>query len=462
MALLAVLFAIAAGVWMIPLVHRGAVLVIGSVVLTVGTVFGPAFFSIDGPIQISLDRILWLGLMGVVVLQWRTGDVRFPQLGRVDFAVIAFAVWLLVSCKRGGPVPDGSSPLARWIFFIAVPVSMYFAARMTLDRDRALRFFNVSLLWLGVYLAITAVLEVRGFHSLVFPRFISDPEFVEFYGRGRGPLLNPAGNGIVLTMSLVVAAVRFFEGGRLGKVVYAGIGLVLAAGIYATLTRSVWLGAAAALGVLALIYTPRWFRVLGLVAVVGLGGVMTTGLKDEILSLKRDKNLSAADAAKSVSLRPLLALVAFEMFKTHPIAGHGYGHYKEHAPVYHTVRDYDLPLEQARPYIQHNVWLSILVDTGLVGLSLMLALFAIFGIFGWKLAAVSTATSAERELGMVAMGLLVAYVINGLFHEVSIIEMIHMYLFFTAGLLVSAMMRNDAPEPAEPERAVRTPRELAV
>ena len=51
------------------------------------------------------------------------------------------------------------------------------------------------------------------------------------------------------------------------------------------------------------IHAPRWVRVMGLAAVVMLGGAMALGLKDQLVRLKRDKHLTAADAEKSMQTR---------------------------------------------------------------------------------------------------------------------------------------------------------------
>ena len=444
MGLLVALFSLAAMVWVIPILRSGRMLPLVTLVLLTGTVLGPSFFAIDGPFQLSLDRMLWVGVVGVCLIRWRMGDFQIPKPSRTDFVVIGIAVWLLLSCLRGGPVPDGSSPIARWFFFVAMPVSMYAMARCIRIADQDLRWLFRALLALSLYLAVTALFELLGLRSLVFPRFISDPTIWEFYGRARGPLLNPAGNGILLTVGLVITTLGFLQGSLRAKVIYATLSLLIVAGLYATLTRSVWVGAIASLAVISLIYAPRWVRVQGMMTAIFFAAVMAGGLQSQLVAMKRDKNLSAADAAKSVELRPLLAVVAFEMFQDRPIIGHGYGHYVEQSPPYHTDRSWELPLEQARPYIQHNVLLSILVDTGMVGLLGFASLFVMLASIGWTLARNEQLPSfgwghqsPQRDLGMVLLGLLAAYLVNGLFHEVSIIEMMHMFVFFIAGVAVT-------------------------
>lgn len=437
MIVLAILFALAAAVWLIPIVHRSRVTAIALVVLLTGTVLGPAFYSIDGPIRLSLDRLLWAGMFVVLAVRWRMGQLSMAGPSRVDWMLIILAGWLLGSALRGGEVTDGHPPLARWLFYIAMPIGMYAVSRCVEVTERDIQWLLAFLTGLGVYLGLTAVFEAGGMHALVYPKFILNEETWQFLGRGRGPLLNPAGNGIVLSISLTAALLRYFQADQGKKLLYLIAALIIACGIAATLTRSVWIGAGLAGGMIAMVNAPRTVRVLGLAVVVVFGGAMALGVKDQLIRLKRDRYLTAEDAAKSIELRPLLAVVAWEMFKDHPVAGHGFGQYREHSGPYHEIRSYGLPLEQARRYYQHNVVLSILVDSGLVGLTLLTTILGSLAGIGWQLARGRGVGKQQRAIGILLLGTLAAYLCNGMFHDVSVIPMVHMFLFYIAGLAVS-------------------------
>jgi len=437
MGLLVILFAIAAAVWLIPVIQQGRLFVIALLTLGVGTVFGPSYFHFEGPIQISLDRLLWGGMFVLAVVGLRIGYTKIPTLGRIDFVVAGLVGWTLISALSMEQQSGGTPPLARWLFYIAMPAGMYTIARALEIRTLDIRYLLGGSIALGAYLAVTALLEIFGARALVFPRFIADPEVWEFYGRGRGPLMNPSGNGILISIALVAAAIGGVYAPWRSKLMYGVIGIVLLGGLYATLTRSAWLGGLTALGIVALVYSPRWARVLALASMVLLGGASVAGLKEQLVRMKRDKNLTAEDAAKSMALRPLLAVVGWEMFKDHPIAGHGYGHYFANNDPYHNNRGYDLPLEQARSYAQHNVFLSLLVDTGLVGCGLLAVWLAMLGGIGWRLSRGANRLVEARWLGLLLLGTLLAYLCNGMFQDVMIIPMVHMFLFFIAGTAVT-------------------------
>ncbi len=451
MEFLVALFGISAVPWAVPLVRQGRLMHAATVVLVAGVLFGPSFFAVEAGVQLSIDRVLLLGLAGLIAVRWRVGEFSLRSFARTDWLLIGLVVWLFVRAIPAENIFGGTPPTSRWLAFVAMPAAMYIVARVVPMTDRDVgRFVNV-VIGLGLYLAVTAVLEVTGMHAFVFPRYIVDPAEWEFFGRGRGPLLNPVGNGIVLTAALTAAVCRFMQVGQRGKVGYLVAILLLGVGLAATLTRSVWIGAFLALAIAALVYLPRWVRVLGLAASVLLAGFMLVGLKDELMNLNRDNDLSAADAAKSVQLRPLLAIVAWEMFQDRPLIGHGYGGYLVSARPYHTVREYGLPLEMVRPYIQHNVFLSVLVESGLIGLLPLVVWGTIVAATAWSLIrrrsvpadsasrspGGSDSTGNDTALGLFALGLLAGYIGNGTFHDVSVIPMMNAFLFFTGGIVIS-------------------------
>ena len=89
MTLVAILFALASLVWMIPLLRSGRYIQLATLVLALGTFFGPDFYAIDGPIQISIDRVLFFVLVALAFVGLRLEMTKLPEFNRLDWLVIA-------------------------------------------------------------------------------------------------------------------------------------------------------------------------------------------------------------------------------------------------------------------------------------------------------------------------------------------------------------------------------------
>lgn len=422
---------IAGLVWAIVLFRYGD-LVAGCLgVLLVGSVFGHAFFHLS---VITADRLLIGGLIGTYFV-YRRLDLADPKpIEKSDLAVFLFVAVLAFSTLTNNWRLDGAQPLATLLFFFCLPVVMYWIGRQAKLTERSLftifSFFAVF----GVYLALTAFAETRQMWAVVFPKYIASPTHAEFFGRGRGPFLNPVGCGLYMSAGLF-GAVQWWPRCRVaGRSVVVLMVCVILLGVYCTLTRSVWLGAGIGLLMIVGLSVPKSWRVPLLIAVAIAGTSVVVAKSDTLNKFKRDKYVSAKDMSESASLRPILATVAWKMFLDHPLAGCGFGQYKQCDVEYLQLVVGDLDLEKARPYHQHNVFLAVLSQTGLLGLGAWMIMLGLWTRNAWLLWSSRHAPQWARQYALLTLALLAAYAFNGMFHDVTIINMVNMLLFFVAGV----------------------------
>jgi O-antigen ligase len=205
-------------------------------------------------------------------------------------------------------------------------------------------------------------------------------------------------------------------------------------GIFCTLTRSVWLGAGLGLFLLLALTVPRSWRLPVLGGMLLAAALVGATQWQHILAFKRDRGLGAQETAESVRLRPILAVVAWNMFQDRPLAGCGFGQYADQSTAYLADRSSGLPLENARQYTQHNVFLSLLAETGLLGLGLFFLLLALWARDAWRVWRSAAAPAWARQLALLFLVLVANYLASGMFHDLSLIFMVQMLLFFMAGL----------------------------
>jgi O-antigen ligase len=208
----------------------------------------------------------------------------------------------------------------------------------------------------------------------------------------------------------------------------------------------VWLGAAVSVAVVLWFALPRRIRIplfaSGLVAVC----VLVTIYGQRFVAFKRDVHATASDTAESVRLRPVLAMVAWKMVLDQPLTGCGFGQYTQACRRYLGDRDTTFVLEKARPFAQHNVILRLVTETGLPGAAMFVIVVLLWTMDGVRIWRNRDGPLWVRQVVLVFLATMAAYLANGMFHDVSQISMMttHLMLWagFTAGLRSWARRRS--------------------
>ena len=440
MSLVIVTAMLALAVWLAVLFKYGGVPTGVFLVAVTGIVLGHPFFHRDlGPVPLTLDRALLAIVAIVAFVGWRRRLWPAPPLSRTNIIGATFVALLLASTLTHDWRAQSFHPLATWLFFYALPFVAMLLVQCTSRFRGPIWVWLLGFAGLGIYLAVMAVCETRGWNAFVWPRFIVDPRFSEFFGRARGPLLNPISNGLLLSLSvtaLLLIARRLRQIGvhpRLLAVMPLAFVPLVAVGIALTLTRSVWLGAVLGLGTVAATLLPRRWILAGSCWAAVLAGAFLATEWEKLNAFKRDRDVSVAEMSESASLRPILATIAWKMFQDRPLLGFGFGQYGEASQPYCAARDTNLPLDKGRPFVQHNVYLSLLTETGLVGLAVYLAFLASAFADIRRILRSAEASPLQRDMARLALAGLVAYAVNGMFHEVAIMSMVHFVLFSLMG-----------------------------
>jgi FkbM family methyltransferase len=201
--------------------------------------------------------------------------------------------------------------------------------------------------------------------------------------------------------------------------------------IYFSYTRSIWIGTALA------IFVVLWLSLRGVWRTLIVGGLATAALLavavnlDKLTGLQREG--SATEAADSAGMRESFTYVSWQMFVDRPLWGCGFGHFFDEKLPYLSDRSTPLKLEEIRDYIHHNTYLSLLTETGVVGLGLFLAVLTCWIRVGWKLKRDGQPPWVKAQ-GVLLLGALATYGTQMMFHEVSYTSIDNSLIFFLAGL----------------------------
>lgn len=415
-------------------------IVVGGVAtVLVGTVLGHGFFNTNiGPIPITLDRLL-LGAVALVFLfRYLRLQEEFRGFDRTDIVVLGFLMVLTLSTFTHDWGFRDNLPISQLLFFVLLPVCLYFVIKHCHLSDRDLRFVFIAFSLLGVYLSLTAFAETREWTWAIFPKHISDPTVFEFLGRGRGPLQNPVANGMLIVVGcccsgLMIPHVRK-NPVRVGLAVAAV--LIGCLGTYSTLTRIIWLSLVIALFTLTWAPLPRRGKLLYGSFGIGLGVLLILVMNSGALnSFKRDKHVSTYDMSKSAGLRVVFFVIAKDMFADKPLFGHGFGQYRQAKMTYlDEVTEGNVATAQGARYIQHNIILSFLTETGLIGAFFLLTLLGTFAFVGWTVWFDPLSSLEARQTGILLFILVAIFFVSGMVQDVTLVPMANTLLFFWAGL----------------------------
>jgi O-antigen ligase len=220
--------------------------------------------------------------------------------------------------------------------------------------------------------------------------------------------------------------------------------------VYYTLTRSVWTGVVLGLLVVLMMTLHGRLRLVvvsSLLATTLLGSVAA---RKALVDMKRADERGAKREGSLVSAEERLAFayVSWKMFRDHPLFGVGFGHFLFESPAYLGDTKTDLPLGAIRGLMCHNTFLSLLTETGPLGLCLFVALLAAWGRRAWQLSRAHGAPDWVRSQAALLLASLAVYASNYFSHEISYIQRDNCLIFLLAGMTAGIPYARTRPEPS--------------
>jgi O-antigen ligase len=319
------------------------------------------------PQSVAPDRfVLALALLAICVRAPAASGrpaIRFRPLYILMYIAGAYAIADAIAYKtifQHSQILDlvDRMMIMGWLVFIIAP------AAFARESDR--RVFIGTLVGMGIYLGFTGIFEILGPHSLVFPRYINDPHVGIHWGRARGPFVEAAYNGLALYACILATLIalrtwkaRIPRALALLALAVCGVSLLL------TFQRTVWL----AVGISAplVMVTVRELRRYLIPSLLAVGVMVCVAYFSS--NTVRDSLHTRATDSQTVRDRLSSNAAAETMILDRPAFGFGWGRFVALSPSYYqTSNSYVVWDERAMPV--HDVYLSIAVDLGLVGLAL--------------------------------------------------------------------------------------------
>ncbi len=280
--------------------------------------------------------------------------------------MVATGFWAVCSALAAGTLFTNLGFFAL-LDRLLLPFMSFVLAPLIFRRQADRQLLLKCLILLGVYLGLTALLEMTGLRQFVFTGYINDPQVGIHFVLARGPFVNAEADGLVMLTCCFAGATGFFRFRNLWRWVSVLACAACSVGCLLTLTRSVWLGCVLAVFV-AVGSDPRMRKKLLVIVpaiVVGTGIVLTLvpGLQSAVTA--------RAGTARSIYDRQNTNAAAIRVIEHKPLFGIGWMRFVDEGEDY--VRQAsNFPITNVHIEV-HNVILSRAAELGLPGAALWLS-----------------------------------------------------------------------------------------
>jgi putative inorganic carbon (HCO3(-)) transporter len=340
------------------------------------SIFSSHWGELGLPELVAPDRILIAAAVAIVILRApAVRDSPSVTIRPIHGLLAATVVYLIASALATGTLFEKDVMLRATDRVGIVPFVLFALAPVMFASPRHRSMLLGCLVAVGLYLSVTAALEITGAKALVLPRFIVDPTIGIHQGRARGPFLEAVGNGTAIYIALVASVIAATTWkGRWQRRLAIATAVLCAAALLFTLTRSVWLGAMAATAATMLAHRElrRW-----LLPLAATGFLITAGSLALIPGLA-DRAQQRGSQQETIVDRLNLNRAALNMVEQRPLLGFGWGSFKTEG-INHFEQAATYPLSAASLPV-HSAYFDHLAELGLVGTTLW-ALSTVFAVW---------------------------------------------------------------------------------
>jgi putative inorganic carbon (hco3(-)) transporter len=316
--------------------------------------------------ELAPERIVLAA--GIITVLFRGPGMRERlalRLEGVHWVLALVALYSVISAAFAGTLLERAPGIELIETFGMFPFLVFTLAPVVYPTARERATLLAGLVGLGTYLSLTTLFEITGPKSLVFPSYISDPNYGIHYGYGRGPFVEAVSNGFGLYLCALACfiAIRVWRA-RWARRYAAATGVLCLVGTLLTFERSVWISTIAA--TLVLLMTERRTRRLLIPALiagavlVGSAFLLIPGLSSKVSTRANDK--------QTVWDRQNLDRTALNMINAKPLFGFGWSRYLADSGPYVQLSP-NIPLTAENKDV-HSIVLTYAVELGLVGVTL--------------------------------------------------------------------------------------------
>lgn len=391
-----------------------------------------------GTLNITIDRLLILGIAIIAMIGLLIGRLPYKYSPGVLKIMTLLLIFFTISFLQSGyksiaEVTPHFRLIGGYYFPFIALVLTYFAVNDEPQIKKICWFFMLF----GAYLTLTAWAEYFKIWSIVFPKYIVDPELGIHWGRARGPFLVSASLGITLVFCFFNNLYLAHHTQGATRIIIYLLNLAMLPAIFFTQTRSVWL--AMIICIFTWLKLNRHLRSRGAMTMAVLAGLLIIGSIFWTNILSRERRHGGITEPYPIYARFGLAKMTWQLFKDHPLTGVGFGHFRDYA-IQYAQDPSSKYIKWGSRLMEHNNFLSILAECGLIGLVLyviMLVMIFRYSLRLYRRIPPNADGWVSRELVVLYWMLLIDYLVDGMFRETSVDPFNNGLFFAFTGLILA-------------------------
>ena len=290
-----------------------------------------------------------------------------PKFSFVEYSMAGYIVVTIISILMWNF--DPGQTLIRFYDLIIVPMMLFLVIRLFAPGEKSLRL----LVPMSLFIMTTQV--TIGILSWVFPSLLPSV-WLQYAGHRTTGSLNSVSvyTTTIFFTGLILLNVGLQSKNKWLRYLYVVMFMLMIYATFISFSRASWLAGILILGGLILIY-PKFFSKLILVFVfLGMiaGPVFMTSNAFQIAA----NRFYSAESEQSALSRLPVYVAAYRMFEEKPLMGWGYDNFDRYDRRYQ-ARFGQLVNPDEKDHTSHNIFLTMLAEQGIIGLTFYMLPFAI-------------------------------------------------------------------------------------
>lgn len=325
------------------------------------------------------DLTIERSLFSIIIILTFVGLVQYLQQKlfinyTLEILMGLFTILCIFSMLQHGfssAVQEHPSPWFVFINAYLFPFITFIFAKIYISRTKDIKLVFYIVFFSAAYLSLMAFFEFFRIDSLIFPRYIADPDVGIHFGYARGPFLNSPHMGAAILFGLACGLHLISYKRGMIKLIFSLLLAMIPFAVFFTQTRAVYLAFVVILIIFLTLYRTDFSK--WKVAALPISIFIILFMAIIPILAQEDRRAGGVAEIETITIRQGLYQMSMLMFKDHPVTGVGLAQFVPTSKLEYKSKISILNIYEDAIYL-HNHLLGILTELGLIGVLVYLSI----------------------------------------------------------------------------------------